>query len=322
MKKTSLALAIQSAILLSGSASFAVLANQTNADQANANEPNTTSTQTTTQSELEQATTDSSERITVTGSRLRRDSFSIATPLVTIDKTAINDAGIGSLSEILVDHIPSINATISNTTSQSSVSSTGLSTISLRDLGTNRTLTLIDGRRVVSNSYNGNYVSLSTIASGMVERVEVISGGASATYGSDAVAGVVNIITQKDKQGFSFKSRTGETHDGGGKELTFDVDYGSEFAGGNGYVYMAATWDREFGMTFYDRPRAQIEDSYRYDDELMCNQMRTVTGYQCIRDITQADWASKSDGTLGGVFLESSRNETQFWYDGQTLRND
>ena len=123
---------------------------------------------------------DSVEKIQVTGSRLKRDSFSIATPLVTLGSEDIEDTGLGLLSEILVNEIPALSESASNTNTQSSVQNTGLSTINLRDLGTDRTLTLIDGRRVVSNSYSGNFVSLSTIPSGMVDRVEIISGGASA----------------------------------------------------------------------------------------------------------------------------------------------
>ena len=262
------------------------------------------------------------EKIIVTGSRIKRDSFSIPTPLVTMDRDAILDTGLTNLSDILVDNMPALSESIGNTTSQSSVSATGLSTVQLRDLGANRTLTLIDGRRVVSNSYSGNYVSLNTIPSGMVERVEIISGGASATYGADAVAGVVNIITQSKKEGFDFKANTGETTDGGGKEFTLDLNYGTSFADDRGYAYFSANWDRDFGMTFYDRKRAQIEDSYDYDPDRMCNVMQTANGDQCMRDITQADWVSKSDGIPGGVFLENGNNDTQFWYDGQTLRDD
>ncbi len=265
---------------------------------------------------------DAPEKITVTGSRIKRDSFSVATPLVTMDKAAIEDTGLGSLAEILVENMPAINATLSNTTTQSSVTGTGLSTIDLRDLGTDRTLTLIDGRRVVSNSYNGNYVSLSTIPSSMVERVEVITGGASATYGSDAIAGVVNIITEKDKVGTSFSVKSGQSTDGGAEELSFDFDHGSTFANEKGYVFFSSSYDRDFGLSFYDRKRAQVEDSYLYDFDEMCNTMLTADGRECMRDITQADWVSKSDGTLGGVFLENSRNDKQFWYDGQTLRDD
>ncbi|MFT6788641.1 MAG: iron complex outermembrane receptor protein [Pseudoalteromonas rhizosphaerae] len=262
------------------------------------------------------------EKIVVTGSRLKRDSFSVATPLVTMDRAAIQDTGLGNLSDVLVDNMPALSQSIGNNTSQSSISGTGLSTVQLRDLGANRTLTLIDGRRVVSNSYGGNYVSLNTIPSGMVERVEIISGGASATYGADAVAGVVNIITQSKKEGFDFQARGGQTTEGGGKEFTLDLNYGDSFANNKGYVFFSANWDRDFGISYYDRDRAKIEAAHSYNNTLMCNQMMTESGSKCMRDITQADWVSKSDGTLGGVFLENNNNETQFWYDGQTLRDD
>lgn len=103
------------------------------------------------------------EKIVVTGSRLRRDSFSVATPLATMDNEAIEDTGLGSLAEILIDELPQIAESSSNSNSQSNITATGLSTINLRDLGSSRTLTLIDGRRVVSNSHGSNSVSLSTI---------------------------------------------------------------------------------------------------------------------------------------------------------------
>ncbi|ALO40638.1 TonB-dependent receptor plug domain-containing protein [Pseudoalteromonas phenolica] len=309
MNKKQLCVAVQAALF---GAVFSTNAQQNDLDAVKVKQ-----NQTTIEQEEEKV-----EKIVVTGSRIKRDSFSVATPLVTMNKDAISDTGLGSLSEILVDNIPSIDASISNTTSQSSVASTGISSISLRGLGSDRTLTLIDGRRVVSNSYSGNVVSLSTIPSGMVQRIEVISGGASATYGADAVAGVVNIITQTDKEGATFKARTGESFDGGGKEFTLDFDFGSTFDDGRGYAFVSANWDRQFGMSFFDRERAQIEDAYRYSESEMCNQMQTATGYQCMRDITQADWVSKSDGLPGGVFLENSKNDKQFWYDGQTLRDD
>ncbi|MDP4984554.1 TonB-dependent receptor domain-containing protein [Pseudoalteromonas tunicata] len=262
------------------------------------------------------------EKITVTGSRLRRDSFSVATPLVTMDKAEIQDSGLGSLSEILVEGFPAISEGSSNTNSQSSVQNTGLSTIDLRNLGTNRTLTLIDGRRVVSNSYSGNYVSLSTIPTGMVDRVEIISGGASATYGSDAVAGVVNIITQSKKEGAEIKARAGSSTEGGAEEFSLDLSYGSSFDNENGYLFFSTTIDRQLGISFNDRKRAAIETDYRYNTTKMCNEMNTENDYQCMADITKADWRDRSDGTLGGVFLEASQNGTQFWYDESGLRND
>ncbi|MGI2257787.1 TonB-dependent receptor domain-containing protein [Shewanella sp. GXUN23E] len=270
------------------------------------------------------------EKISVTGSRIKRDSFSVATPLATLDKDAIEDAGIGSLAAILVDEIPQISEGTSNSNSQSSVQNTGLSTIDLRDLGTNRTLTLVDGRRVVSNSYSGNYVSLSTIPTSFVEKVEIITGGASATYGSDAVAGVVNIITQQDQEGFSFNVRGGRTEQGG-DELGIDADFGTTYGDGAGYLFFATSYDKDWGLDYWDRKRAQQQNAWVYDEKRMCNTMQTAiydaelkTSYQCMRDITQADWTSLDDSLPGGVFDEKSslRPDAGFWYDGQTLRDD
>ncbi|GAA0340516.1 TonB-dependent receptor [Bowmanella denitrificans] len=242
------------------------------------------------------------ERISVTGSRIKRDSFSFATPIVSLDQDAIMDTGLGELSEILVEEIPAIAEGVSNTNSQSSVQNTGLSTIDLRNLGTDRTLTLIDGRRVVSNSYSGNYVSLSTIPSAMVEKVEIISGGASAIYGSDAIAGVVNIITRNNKTGFELDARRGYTPEGGGKEFTLDAGYGADFQDGRGYLYVGATWDRQFGLAWGDRERARYESSFDYDTEKMCNANNTIDGDQCMRDISMDDWRERSDNTAGGTF--------------------
>lgn len=313
MNKKLISLAVQTALLSAGT----LYSVQSFAEEEITNQVSQTEI-------TEEKISEEPERITVTGSRLRRDSFSVATPLVTMDKEAIEDTGLGSLSEILINEMPQVSMGSSNSNSQSSVSTTGLSTIDLRGLGTNRTLTLIDGRRVVSNSYSGNYVSLSTIPSGMVEKVEIITGGASAAYGSDAVAGVVNIITKKDQEGFSFKAKVGESDEGGGEEYTFDMDYGTEFSDGRGYLFMAGSYNEEKGLTFYDRKRAQQQDSWDYDADEMCNVMQTESGDQCMRDITKADWRSLSDSIPGGVFDEksSSRPDAGFWYDQSGLRND
>ncbi|MDT0604620.1 TonB-dependent receptor domain-containing protein [Thalassotalea castellviae] len=268
---------------------------------------------------------ETTEKITVTGSRLRRDSFSVATPLAIMSKDGIEDTGLGSLSEILVDELPQISESSSNTNTQSNITATGLSTINLRNLGSSRTLTLIDGRRVVSNSHGSNSVSLSTIPTGMVQRVEVITGGASAAYGSDAIAGVVNIITQQDKEGFEFKARGGESLEGGAKEFSLDFSYGTEFANGRGYIYASSSYDKQYGLTYADRKRAQQQESHFYDDERMCNAMITSAepkDGQCMRDISPADWRGLNDAIPGGVFHEGSGSVGGFWYDGQTLRDD
>lgn len=262
------------------------------------------------------------EEVIVTGSRIRRDSFTVTTPLVTLDNDAISDTGLGSMSEILVDQIPQVFESSSNMNSQSSVSQTGLSTINLRQLGSNRTLTLIDGRRTVPNSYSGSYVSLSTIPSSMVQRVEIVTGGSSATYGSDAVAGVVNIITQQDREGFGINGRYGWTPEGGGEEYTINADYGLVFGDNRGYMFIGAEYLDQEVIDQDDRDRARWEANMEYDYEEMCNTMLTENRYQCMRDITREDWRNRSDGIAGGVFEEKSSGTQGYWYDESGLRDD
>lgn len=307
MNKKTLALAVQAAIV--GTLSFQAFAQETPV------EVKATSSTATAQQGAENKGAD--EKIQVTGTRIKRDSFSMATPLISIGVEDIQSAGIGSLADILVDEIPALSASYSNTSSQSSVQNTGLSTVDLRHLGTDRTLTLIDGRRVVSNSYSGNYVSLSTIPNAMVDRVEVISGGASAIYGSDAIAGVVNIITQQSKQGLDLNVRGGETTNGGGREFTIDSGYGASIDNANGYLYMGVSWDREFGLMQNDRSRSAVQSRYRYDEDEMCNQNYTLSGWECMSDVTQEDWRYKSNDIPGGHF------ENDWYYnDDNELKED
>ncbi|MBN7820273.1 TonB-dependent receptor domain-containing protein [Bowmanella yangjiangensis] len=296
MKKKLLTLAIQAAVFSSASAM--------------AQQVEVSATQSSNAAQVEQQQVKEVEKIAVTGSRIKRDSFSMSTPMMLMGKEDLVDSGLGELADILVDEIPSISAGSSNTNTQGSVQNTGLSTIDLRDLGTDRTLTLIDGRRAVSNSYSGNYISLATIPAAMVDRVEVITGGASAVYGSDAIAGVVNIITENNKTGFEIDVRGGETTEGGGREFTIDTGYGASFDDDRGYMLAAVTWDRQFGLLAWDRDRSQYESSFDYDAEKMCNANNTIDGDQCMRDITMDDWRERSNDISGGRFEGNA-----WWYD-------
>jgi len=321
MNKKLIALAVKAALISSASISPWVLAAEAQKTTTK-NIERTAVTDEKAPREKKQTKKDETEKIVVTGSRIRRNSFTVSTPLSLVEREDITDSGLGELAEVLVDDVPSISFSTSNSSSQSSVSNTGITTVQLRNLGSNRTLTLIDGRRVVSNSKSGNSVSLSTIPAGMVKRTEVITGGNSATYGADAVAGVVNIITQTDEEGLSVKARGGESAEGGAREFTLDLNYGTNFDDDRGYLFFSSNWDRQFGLVQSDRERSATQASFGYDNEAMCNTVSTVDGRVCLRDADRADWASLGDGTFGGVFLESSRHDTQYWYDGTTLRDD
>lgn len=298
MKYHLLTLAVHTAL-------FGTLSTYASAQETNSATPSdveVVSPASSTQQSAPQNENEVTEKISVTGSRIKRDGFSTATPMMFMTQDDIKDAGLNELAEILVDEIPSLSAGVSNTNSQGSVQNTGLSTIDLRDLGTNRTLTLIDGRRVVSNSYSGNYISLSTIPSAFVDRVEIISGGASAIYGSDAIAGVVNIITQSSQTGFEINAKGGETTDGDGKQTSIDFSYGADIDDSRGFLFVAASWDRDFGLKVSERDRSNSLAYHNYDTDEMCNQMRTTDGYQCMRDISKDDWVYLSSYTPGGRF--------------------
>jgi len=206
--------------------------------------------------------------IVVTGSRIRRDAFSASVPINTLDQVQLESAGQTNLAEVLAD-LPevSLDQTPFGPTSGENQNS-GLATVSLRNIGGNRTLTLIDGRRTVSNAANSNVVSINTIPIDFVERVEIITGAASAVYGSDGIAGVVNIITRNNYDGLLLSVRAGSTlsseGSGGGEEVRFSGLYGRPFADGRGQLLLSATYEDDLGLKATDRDRSQTTSSFNY----------------------------------------------------------
>ena len=157
----------------------------------------TTTTTTTTAPTDQQAT--NLDRIEVTGSRIRRVDAENASPVVTIDRAAIEKTGKLTIGD-LVQELPNIAGAATNPTVNNG-GGTGASTIDLRGLGSQRTLVLINGRRVVHQGGNDGGADVNAIPASAVERIEVLTVGASSVYGSDAVAGVVNFIMRKDFEG-------------------------------------------------------------------------------------------------------------------------
>ena len=139
------------------------------------------------------------DRIEVTGSRIRRVDAENASPVVTIDRAAIEKTGKLTIGEI-VQELPNIAGAATNPTVNNG-GGTGASTVDLRGLGSQRTLVLVNGRRVVHQGGTDGGADVNAIPASAVERIEVLTVGASSVYGSDAVAGVVNFIMRKDFEG-------------------------------------------------------------------------------------------------------------------------
>jgi outer membrane receptor protein involved in Fe transport len=205
------------------------------------------------------------EKISVTGSRIKRADFSTPQPLVGFSKDDIVSIGSSDITDALLE-IPSVIGGVTPQGSTGNIQNNGIRTADLRGLGDNRTLVLIDGRRAVSNSANGNRVGLGTIPAGFVERVEVITGGASAVYGSDAVAGVVNIITETDQEGFELDVRGQYSNALDSSDQTIDFSWGGSFNEGKGYLFSAINLDTRTAIRARNVPRSLIQADFQYDD--------------------------------------------------------
>jgi outer membrane receptor protein involved in Fe transport len=183
------------------------------------------------------------DEIVVTGTRIEKAGFDQPTPTTVIGEAELRQGQRPNLADVLNDS-PQFRATTTPQVSPGNTSS-GSAPVDLRGLGAGRTLTLINGRRFVGQN-NLNYVP-----TGLVERVEVVTGGASAAYGSDAVAGVVNILLKKQVKGISIGGMTGISSRGDGRRYGVDLTAGTSFADGRGqlmisaeYVNDAPIWDR------------------------------------------------------------------------------
>ncbi|WP_196139326.1 TonB-dependent receptor domain-containing protein [Aliikangiella sp. G2MR2-5] len=158
-------------------------------------------------------------RIVVTGSRIKRIDTQGVSPMVVITREEMDKQGYATLQ----DALDSLTQNTGGSVDQSFTFgfTPGASSVNLRGFGNGRSLTLIDGKRLpiypVANSGTSNFVDLSAVPSTMIERVEILTDGASAIYGSDAVSGVINIITRKDFEGTELSVRLGDTSDGGYK---------------------------------------------------------------------------------------------------------
>ncbi|HEX3764413.1 MAG TPA: TonB-dependent receptor [Kofleriaceae bacterium] len=161
------------------------------------------------------------EVIFVTGSTIGRRSLTTPAPLTILDRELLTTGGPASLGDILQQQLAS-QSNAAN--AQQNLGGDGTTRINLRGLGISRTLTLINGRRVVPGGRGANVaVDLNTIPLAIVERVEVLKDGASAVYGSDAIGGVVNVITRSDYEGSEATVLTSETQRGDG--LAYDASF-------------------------------------------------------------------------------------------------
>ena len=185
------------------------------------------------------------EEITVTGSRIVRDGIAAPTPVTVVSAERLQNLGATNIGQVL-NTLPSFRASSTPQTANIQPRAAGTSLADLRGLGTNRTLVLLNGRRFVPSTLEGA-VDLNQIPALLIDRSEIVTGGASAQYGSDAVAGVVNLILKTDLEGVRSRIQYGQTEDSDGKTYVGSVAGGTKFAGDRGHVTAAIEYEKNDG---------------------------------------------------------------------------
>ncbi len=200
--------------------------------------------------------------IVVTGSRIRTDSTLTApSPLQVVNEAAIEQSGVVNLQEVLLENPVFGTPGISRTNSNFSTASAGVSTVDLRNLGTARTLVLVNGRRFVAGVPGSSAVDLNVIPTQFVDRIDILTGGASAIYGSDAVAGVVNIVYKENFEGIELGGQIGMSEEGDDVRRQLNLTTGGNFGDGRGHFVTHLGYSKEGSVFSRDRTRSAVDQA-------------------------------------------------------------
>lgn len=197
-----------------------------------------------------------SETIEVLGSRIKRVDKEGASPVISIGRAEIDKKGFTNVSEVIASLG---SATGSNQQQFSNDFTPSASSVNLRGMGVGRSLILVDGRRIpqfpLAAGGEENFVDLASIPMAAIERIDVLSDGASAIYGSDAISGVVNIVTRKNLEGHSVSARVTSTAEGGG--TTKKLEFSSGFQGEATNVSVYGEFSDRDALNYSDRERSR-----------------------------------------------------------------
>ena len=195
-----------------------------------------------------EASAGSVEEVVVTGSRIVREGYESPTPLSVISTESISNAAAPNIMALL-GQIPAMTGNATTSTNQQGFAATnvGLNSVNLRSLGTNRVLVLLDGQRVVGSHVTG-VTDISSLPQGLISRVDVVTGGASAVYGSDAIAGVVNFILNKEFTGVKGELSAGMTNYSDAQNYKAILTAGLGFLDNRGHVLLSGEHVHDNGV--------------------------------------------------------------------------
>src|SRR6185295_3274746 len=240
--------------------------------------------------------------VVITGSRIARPSdFESPSPVITVDRDAIDKSGFSNLQQ-LFDRVPANgNGAFSTRGNNQDSTANGAASISLRGLGADATLVLVNGRRVAispfAESVTTNFVDINAIPVAAIERVEVLKDGASAVYGSDAVAGVINIILRKDFEGLQLSAAYGNTTESGYDEQNYSAVWG--LGGENNNVTFIFDYFKNSTLTNSERGLDSANQSARGGFDQRSS--RGYPGRFFVDDVITRDPACPADRVVGST---------------------
>ena len=235
----------------------------------------------------------SSGPILVTGSRIRQPNLESANPVAIVRGDDIFKTGGVSLGDLLND-LPQLRSTLSAQNSTRGLGIKGLNLLDLRGLGPERTLVLVNGRRHVASDvlFTSAAVDINSIPSALIQRIDIVTGGASAVYGSDAIAGVVNFILKDNFEGVEAHAQAGVSRYGDAGNQFVSVTAGQNFGDGRGNVAVSAEFAHTSEFFASGRPN-----------------LRQNNGF-VITDTDPAGTANGSDGVFDRTFFRNIRSTT------------
>ena len=241
-------------------------------DQTPATQENPADTAAVDSQDTDTGTADTESEIVVTGSRIASPNIVSLAPVQVIGETDIDQSGAINLQEVLLEN-PAIGTPLLSTTNSAFLTSgAGTATIDLRDLGSNRTLVLINSRRVVGGIANSPVVDLNTIPTQFIERVDILTGNASSLYGSDAVAGVVNLIYKRNFEGLLMEGQYNITELGDTPRYQISATAGGNFMEGRGNLMVHLGYSDDKGLLSRKRKNTRVDDfdqfAFYYDPDL------------------------------------------------------
>lgn len=240
-----------------------------------------------------QSTANVGNEVVVTGSRIRRPNLESTVPITSVSGESLIKGGDTNIGDTL-NELPQLRSTFSQQNPGLGIGIAGLNLLDLRGLGTVRTLVLVNGRRHVAADILNNAVSpdVNSIPNDLIERVDIVTGGNSAIYGSDAIAGVVNFVLKKDFEGIQVRGQAGGSTRGFGENQYVSAMYGHNFADGRANVTVHGEFSNEERVFGSELPW-----------------LRQVNG-QITTDVDPSGLAEGSDGVPDFTFQQDVRSAT------------